>query len=95
MWSTTPTSGLEIILNQKPPHIKIQGVAIKSYIWTKDVVENTWDGNTFNKRSTSHLITLKNVSKTILHEGTAIKSFESDHLREPFYNWNPKITLTI
>ena len=32
MWKSTPTAGLEIILNQKPPHIKIQGVAIKSYI---------------------------------------------------------------
>ena len=63
MWKSTPTAGLEIILNQKPPHIKIQGVAIKSYICIKDVVENTWDGNAFNKRSASHLQTLKNVTK--------------------------------
>ena len=32
MWKTTPTAGLEIILNKKPPHIEILGVAIKSYI---------------------------------------------------------------
>ena len=89
MWRSTPTSGLEIILNQKPPHIEIQGVAIKSYIRIKDVVENTWDGNALNKRSASHILTLKNVTKTILHEGTAIESFKSDYLREPYYNWNP------
>ena len=74
MWKSTPTAGLEIILNQKPPHIEIQGVAIKSYIQIKDVVENTWDGNALNKRLASHLLTLKNVTKTILHEGIAIKS---------------------
>ena len=81
MWksNSTPTPSLEIILNQKPPHIKIQGVVIKSYICIKDLVENTWDGNAFNKRSASHLQTLKNVTKTILHKGTAIKLFECEH----------------
>ena len=89
MWKSTPTAGLEIILNQKPPHIEILGVAIKSYIQIKDVVNITWDGIAHNKRSASHLLTLKNVTKTITHEGTAIDSFESNHLREPFFNWNP------
>ena len=89
MWKSTPTAGLEIILNQNPPHIEIQGVAIKSYICIKDVIKNTWDGNAFNKRLASHLQTLKNVAKTISHEGSAIELFECDHLREPFYNWNP------
>ena len=89
MWKSTPTAGLEIILNQKPPHIEIQGVAIKSYILIKYVIKNTWDGNAFNLRSASHLLTLKNVAKTISHNGSAFELFECDHLREPFYNWNP------
>ena len=61
MWKFTPTAGLEIILNQKPPHIEIQGVAIKSYIQIKYVVKKSWDGIAHNKRSASHLLTLKNV----------------------------------
>ena len=65
MWKSTPTAGLEIILNQKPPHINILGVAIKSYIQIKYVVNTSWDGIAHNKRSASHLLTLKNDMKTI------------------------------
>ena len=89
MWKSTPTTGLDIILNQKPPCIEILGVAIKSYIRIKDVVKKSWDGIAHNKRLASHLLTLKNVTKIITHEGITINTFESDYLREPFFNWNP------
>ena len=78
-------------MNKKPPHIKILGVTIKSYIWIKNVIKNSWDCIAYNKKSASHLLTLKNVEKTITHEGNAINTFESDYLRQPFFNWNPPI----
>ena len=89
MWKSTPTAGLEIILNQKPPHIEIQGGEIKSYIKIKDVVNKLWDGIAYNNRSASHLLTLKNVTKTITHDGIAINLFKNDYLRKPLFNWNP------
>ena len=32
MWKTTPTASLQIILNQRPSHIEVLNVGIKSYI---------------------------------------------------------------
>ena len=32
IWKTTPTASLEVILNQKPSHLEVEGVAIKTYI---------------------------------------------------------------
>ena len=46
MWNSTPTAGLQIILNQKPSHIEIKGTGIKSYIHIKNQFQNNfWDGN--------------------------------------------------
>ena len=30
IWKTTPTASLEVILNQKPSHLEVEGVAIKN-----------------------------------------------------------------
>ena len=48
-----------------------------------------WDGKPNNKRLASHLLTLQNITNKITHEGITLHKFESDYLREPFFNWNP------
>ena len=42
-----------------------------------------------NKRLASHLLSLQKVANQITHEGNALNNFESNYLREPFFNWNP------
>ena len=90
MWKSTPTAGLQMILNKKPSHIEIKGTGIKSYIRIKNQFQNNfWDGKPNNKRLASHLLTLQNVTNIITYEGKTLHKFESDYLREPFFNWNP------
>ena len=90
MRKSTPTAGLQMILKQKPSHIEILGVGIKSYLQIKnDFQNNFWDGKPHNKISASHLLSLQNVANKITHEGNVLNNFESDYLREPFFNWNP------
>ena len=36
MWKSTPTAGLQMILNQKPSHIEILEVEIKFYLHIKN-----------------------------------------------------------
>ena len=89
MWKSTPTAGLQMILNKKPSHIEIMGTGIKSYICIKNEFQNNfWDGKPHNKISASHLLTLQKTN-LITHEGNTLHKFESDYLREPFFNWNP------
>ena len=79
-----------MILNKKPSHIEIKGTGIKTYIRIKNQCQNNfWDGKPNNKRLASHLLTLQNVTNKITHEGITFHKFESDYLREPFFNWNP------
>ena len=90
MWKSTPTAGLQVILNQKPSHIEVKSIGIKSYICIKNQFQNNfWNGKPYNKRSASHLLTLQNITNKIIHEGEPLHKFESDYLREPFFNWNP------
>ena len=79
-----------MILNQKPSHIEVKGIGIKSYICIKNQLQyNFWNGKPYNKRLASHLLTLQNITNKIIHEGEPLHKFESDYLREPFFNWNP------
>ena len=60
MWKTTPTASLQVILNQKPSHIEVKGVCIRSYMHIKNLFQNNfWDGIPNNSRVNSHLATLK------------------------------------
>ena len=43
----------------------------------------------------SHLVTLKQLSQDIIHDGTPLDVFESDHLKEPTFSWNPPIRDTL
>ena len=71
MWKTTPTASLQIILNQKPSHLEVLSVGIRSYIWIKNLFQNNfWDGIPNKRRMHSHLTTLKHNSYQIIHEGT-------------------------
>ena len=73
MWKSTPTAGLQMILNKKPSHIEIKGTGIKSYIHIKNQFQNNfWDGKPHNKRSASHILTLQNVTNIITHEGNTL-----------------------
>ena len=50
MWKTTPTASLQVILNQKPSHIEIRGVGIKTYILIKNQFQNNfWDGIPYDR----------------------------------------------
>ena len=63
MWKTTPTASLQVILNQKPSHIEIKGVGIKTYICIKDQFQNNfWDGIPYDRRANSHLNKLKSIT---------------------------------
>ena len=96
MWKTTPTASLQIILNQKPSHIEVLNVGIKSYIRIKNLFQNNfWDGIPNNKRVHSHLATLKQITHKIIHEGIPLDDFESNYLREPSFSWNPPIHNTL
>ena len=96
MWKSTPAASLQVILNQKPSHIKVKGVGIKSYICIKNQFQNNfWDGIPNNRRASSHLLTLKNSTNEIIHEGEPLDNFECDYLREPSFNWNPPIHNTL
>ena len=44
IWKTTPTASLEVILSQKPSHLEVEGVAIKTYIRFKDQFQNNFLG---------------------------------------------------
>ena len=39
MWKTTPTASLQVILNQKPSHIEVKGVCIRSYMHIKNLFQ--------------------------------------------------------
>ena len=93
MWKTTPTASLEVILNQKPSYLEIEGVAIKTYIQIKDEFQNNiWDGIPLNARDNSHLRKLKSITTGIKHEGQPLADFVSDNLKNPYFNWNPHCT---
>ena len=92
IWKTTPTACLEVILNQKPSHIEVEGVAIKTYIQIKDEFQNNiWDGLPLNARANSHLRKLKLITTGIKHEGQPLADFISDNLKVPYFNWNPPV----
>ena len=42
IWKTTSTASLEVILNQKPSYLEVEGVAIKTYIQIKDKFQNNF-----------------------------------------------------
>ena len=87
MWKTTPTASLQVILNQKPSHIEVRGVGIRSYIRIKNQFQNNfWDGIPNNKRANSHLATLKSITYNIIHEGIPLDNFESNFLKEPSFS---------
>ena len=93
---TTPTASLQVILNQKPSHIEVKGVGIRSYIRIKDQFQNNfWDGIPHNKRVNSHLATLKSTTHNIIHEGIPLDNFDSNYMKEPSFSWNPKIRNTL
>ena len=96
MWKTTPTASLQVILNQKPSHIEVRGVGIRSYIRIKNLFQNNfWNGIPNNKRANSHLATLKSITHDIIHEGIPLDNFESDFMKEPSFSWNPPIRNTL
>ena len=80
MWKMTPTASLQVILNQKPSHIEVKGVGIKTYIRIKDQFQNNfWDGIPYDRRANSHLNKLKSVTHDIIHEGNPLDDFMSDY----------------
>ena len=92
MWKTTPTASLQILLNQKPSHLKVINVGIKTYIRCKNMFQNNhWDGITDNISANSHLKTLKSRCHRIYHEGIPFDEFNSNFMKEPHYSWNPPI----
>ena len=96
IWKTKPTASLDVILNQKPSHLEVEGVAIKTYIWIKDQFQNNiWDGLPLNARANSHLRKLKSITTEIKHEGQPLADFISDNLKIPYFNWNPPARNTL
>ena len=94
MWKTTPTASLQIIINKKPSHLEVRSACIRTYMRIKNIFQNPlnfWDDIPNNKRMHSHLATLKHMSQDIIHDGTPLDVFESDHLKEPTFSWNPPI----
>ena len=86
IWKTTPTASLEVILNQKPSHLEVEGVAIKTYIQIKDQFQNNiWDGLPLNARANSHLRKLKSITTGIKHEGQPLADFVSDNLKKSIF----------
>ena len=96
MWKTTPTASLQILLNQKPSHLEIINVSIKTYIRCKDMFQNNhWDGITDYSSANSHLKTVKSKCHEIYHEGSPLDEFHSNFMKEPHYCWNPPIRPTL
>ena len=96
MWKTTPTASLQILLNQKPSHLKVTSVGIKTYIRCKKLFQNNhWDGIADNRSANSHLKTLKSKCNQIFHDGTPLDEFENNFLKEPHYSWNPPTQPTL
>ena len=70
IWKTTPTASLEVILNQKPSHLEVVGVAIKTYMQIKDQFQNNfWVGLPLDARANGHLRKLKSITTEIKHDG--------------------------
>ena len=87
---TKPTASLGVILNQKPSHLEVVGVGIKTYMRIKDQFQNNfWDGIPLDARANSHLRKLKSITTEIIHEDQPLDDFVNDNLKDPFYNWNP------
>ena len=85
-----PTASLEVILNQKPAHLEVLGVAIKTFMRIKDQFQNNFcDGRPLDNRANSHLRKLNQFVSQISHEGQPLDLFTSDYRKVPFYNWNP------
>ena len=81
---------MEVILNQKPYYLEIEGVAIQTFIRIKDEFQNNiWDGVPLNARANSHLRKLISITTGIKHEGQPLAVFVSDNLKNPYFNWNP------
>ena len=91
-----PTASLQILLNQKPSHLEVISVGIKTYIRCKKLFQNNhWDGIADNRSANSHLKTLKAKCNQISHEGIPLDEFESNFMKEPHYSWNPPIQPTL
>ena len=79
MWKTTPTASLQILLNQKPSHLEVTSVGIKTYIRCKKLFQNNhWDGIADNRSANSHLKTLKSKCNQFVHDGTPLDEFEKN-----------------
>ena len=90
IWRTTPTASLEVILNQKPAHLEVLGMAIKTFMRIKDQFQNNfWDGRPLDNRASSHLRKLNQIASQLSHEGQSLDNFTSDYRKVPFFNWNP------
>ena len=96
MWKTTPTASLQILLNQKPSHLEIMYVSIKTYIRCKHMFQNNhWDGIADYASANSHLKTIKSKCHEIYHEGSPLDEFNSNFMMDPHYCWNPPIRTTL
>ena len=96
MWKTTPTASLQILLNQKPSHLEIMYVSIKTYIRCKHMFQNNhWDGIADYASANSHLKTIKSKCHEIYHEGSPLDEFHSNFMMDPHYCWNPPIRTTL
>ena len=97
MEKKTPTASMQILLNQKPSHLEIMYVSIKTYIRCKHVFQNNhWDGIAADYASAnSHLKTIKSKCHEIYHEGIPHDEFYSNFMMDPFYSWNPPIRTTL
>ena len=81
---------MEVILNQHPSYLEVEGVGIRTFMRIKDQFQNNfWDGVPLDLRANIHLRKLKSVATQILHEGQPLDNFVSDNLKDPYYNWNP------
>ena len=44
MWKTTPTAGLEVLLNHRPIHLHLWGVALRNFIRIHTLIPKKWTG---------------------------------------------------
>ena len=92
----TPTASMQILLNQKPSHLEIMYVSIKTYIRCKHLFQNNhWDGIADYASANSHLKTIKSKCHEISHEGIPLDEFHSNFMMDPHYSWNPLIRTTL
>ena len=90
MKPSTPSNGLEVVLNLMPLHLKAAEIGLKTYVRVRNIVKPKWQGIGKNGRSRGHYLQCLNDLSNL---GICLEEEEED--RTNFLNIDRKFNVDI